>query len=206
MTRPDGQTIDPAYDSAGRLASITTATGATTFAYDPTTGDLASVTAPGGEILSYGYDGSLPTTTTWTGTVAGSVSRTYQFGCTIVQSLVFEIVGDYDPEADWLPFLLTESPLSDVSEELVSPRELDGPDADVQFRENAARIAGFLRFILAEHEVVGIDLFVSDALHAPYPTRTIAPDSIERELLAEWERREETDFSFCLVIAKAVGA
>jgi hypothetical protein len=125
-----------------------------------------------------------------------------QFGCAIVQDIVFEIVGSHDATADWLPFLVTDSPLSDVSEELVYPL---APGADTEFRRNAGRIASFLRSILAEREVSRIDLFVSDALHAPYPTRTIAPESIERELLAEWEQREETDFSFCLVIAKDGG-
>jgi hypothetical protein len=125
-----------------------------------------------------------------------------QFGCAIVQDIVFEIVGRYDSTADWLPFLLTDSPLSNVSEELVSPRELYGPEGDTRFRRHAALIAAFLRSILTEREVSGIDLFVSDAFDDSYPTRTITPESIERELLVQWERREGTDFSFCLRIAK----
>ncbi|HSB69695.1 MAG TPA: hypothetical protein VLT62_10210 [Candidatus Methylomirabilis sp.] len=50
----------------------------TIFTYHPITGKLATITAPGGIGLSYAYDGSLLTgTTTWTGPVAGSVTRTY---------------------------------------------------------------------------------------------------------------------------------
>jgi YD repeat-containing protein len=77
VIRPDGQTIVMGYDTAGRLGTITTPTGVTTYTYSPTTGTLSSTTAPGGVGLSYTWDGSLPTGTTWSGPVAGSVTRTY---------------------------------------------------------------------------------------------------------------------------------
>src|SRR5207244_12665846 len=48
----------------------------TTYAYDATKGTLTSITTPN-STLSYAYDGSLLTSTTWAGTVAGSVSRNY---------------------------------------------------------------------------------------------------------------------------------
>jgi hypothetical protein len=53
----------------------------TSFLYDdgtpeePGTGQLASVTAPGGESLGFGYHGFLLADTTWSETVSGSVSR-----------------------------------------------------------------------------------------------------------------------------------
>jgi RHS repeat-associated protein len=47
-----------------------------TYAYHPTTGNLSSIAAPG-STLSYTYDGSLLTQSTWSGTVSGSVGRTY---------------------------------------------------------------------------------------------------------------------------------
>jgi RHS repeat-associated protein len=76
ITRPDGKTIAYGYDSAGRLISITTPTGKTIYTYSSTTGNLASA-ARGTQHIAYGYNGPLPTKSTWTGTVAGSVSRTY---------------------------------------------------------------------------------------------------------------------------------
>jgi YD repeat-containing protein len=76
ITRPDGKTVSFDYDSAGRLSSQTIARGHTTFAYDPLTGKLKTITAPDGGTLAYAYDGQLLTSTTWSGTVAGSVSRT----------------------------------------------------------------------------------------------------------------------------------
>jgi RHS repeat-associated protein len=47
------------------------------FFYDPTTGLLDSLSAPGGNAITYTYDGSLPKKTTWSGEVQGSVEVTY---------------------------------------------------------------------------------------------------------------------------------
>jgi len=77
VTRPDGQTLALGYDTGGRLSALTlSGSQVTTYAYGATTGTLSSITAPG-STLSYTYDGSLLKTTTWAGTVAGSVSRNY---------------------------------------------------------------------------------------------------------------------------------
>src|SRR5207247_855571 len=46
-------------------------------AYNATTGLVASITAPGGGVLAYQYDGFLLTRQTWTGTIAGNVSQTF---------------------------------------------------------------------------------------------------------------------------------
>jgi RHS repeat-associated protein len=77
VTRPDGQIIAFGYDSAGRLSSTTTPTETTSYGYDSTTGNLSSASIAGGEAIAYGYNGPLPTSSTWTGSVAGNVSRIY---------------------------------------------------------------------------------------------------------------------------------
>jgi uncharacterized protein RhaS with RHS repeats len=78
VTRPDGQSLTLNYElTGGRLSSLTAPTGQTTFTYHPTTGQVASIASPGGVGLSYTYDGSMLTGTTWTGPVAGTVTRTY---------------------------------------------------------------------------------------------------------------------------------
>ena len=77
VTRPDGNTIGFNYDSAGRVSSLVTPTETINYSYDPTTGNLSSTDIANGEALSYGYNGPLPTSTSWTGAVNGSVSRTY---------------------------------------------------------------------------------------------------------------------------------
>src|SRR5206468_1779088 len=77
IARPDGKTINFGYDNAGRLGTLSIGSGQFSYAYSSTTGNLASITSPDGGTLSYVYDGSLLKSSTWSGTVSGSVSRTY---------------------------------------------------------------------------------------------------------------------------------
>jgi RHS repeat-associated protein len=77
VDRPDGTAIALRYDDAGRLSAITQPGGTTTLTYDPVSGDLVTIIAPDGGTLMFGYDGGLPTDTTWSGTIAGSVHLTY---------------------------------------------------------------------------------------------------------------------------------
>jgi len=88
VTRPDGQTLSLGYDTGGRLSTLTLPGSQTlTYAYDPTKGTLNSITAPS-STLSYTYFGSLLNTTTWSGTVAGSVSRNYDVNFRIITQSV----------------------------------------------------------------------------------------------------------------------
>ena len=77
ITRPDGQTIDLVYDSAGRLASQLLPHRQLGYTYDPTTGQMETITASDMGTTTYSYDGNLLTDTTWAGEVTGNVSRTY---------------------------------------------------------------------------------------------------------------------------------
>jgi RHS repeat-associated protein len=77
ITRPDGKTIKYAYDKAGRLSSVTTPTETIAYSYSSTTGSMSRASIAGGEAIAYAYNGPLLTSSTWTGTVAGAVSRSY---------------------------------------------------------------------------------------------------------------------------------
>jgi RHS repeat-associated protein len=77
VTRPDVQVLNFTYDTAGRLSALNTPGGQYSYAYNATTGNLSTITAPGSNTLSYTFDGSLRTSTTWAGTIAGNVSRTF---------------------------------------------------------------------------------------------------------------------------------
>lgn len=77
ITRPDGQTLNFGYDTAGRLSVLTLPTGEISYAYSPATGKITGITAPDNGTLSYTYNGALLTQTAWNGTVAGSIDRTY---------------------------------------------------------------------------------------------------------------------------------
>ncbi|MCP5013247.1 MAG: RHS repeat protein [Aestuariibacter sp.] len=77
VDRPDGKFIEYGYDYAGRLGSITTTQGVYLYDYDVSTGNLNSMTTPGGGQVRYDYNNYLINKTTWTGMVAGTVERTY---------------------------------------------------------------------------------------------------------------------------------
>jgi len=69
ITRPDDKTLDFAYDNVGRLTQLAIPEGDISYAYDNATSNLKSITTTDGETLSYGYNGSLLTETTWSGQV-----------------------------------------------------------------------------------------------------------------------------------------
>ncbi len=78
ITRPDSLTVVFGYETAtGRPSTVTFDRGQLVFGYHASTGMLNSITAPGSNTLSFTYDGSLPTSVTWAGAVAGSVGVTF---------------------------------------------------------------------------------------------------------------------------------
>ncbi|MHB1273346.1 MAG: RHS repeat-associated core domain-containing protein [Rhodanobacter sp.] len=77
IVRPDGATLDYGYDTGGRLSTVSTPTGSYQYSYDTKSGKQTSILAPGNEALSFSWDGFLQTGVSWSGTVNGSVSRTY---------------------------------------------------------------------------------------------------------------------------------
>ncbi len=77
ITRPDGQRVTFNYGaSTGRLENLTTPLGTQTLSYDEK-GRLVATTTPDNQTLSYAYDGSLPRSETWEGTIAGSLNLEY---------------------------------------------------------------------------------------------------------------------------------
>jgi RHS repeat-associated protein len=77
VQRPDGQLVALAYNTGGKLDTLTIPRGQYGYSYDATSGKLATLTAPDGGTLSYTYDGFLPLSTTWSGAISGSVSKGY---------------------------------------------------------------------------------------------------------------------------------
>jgi RHS repeat-associated protein len=77
ITRPDGQTVDFDHNASGKkLSAITIPTGTYGYTYK-STGQLNTITAPGGQGLAYTYDGFLMTSEAASGTVAGTVGYIY---------------------------------------------------------------------------------------------------------------------------------
>lgn len=83
------------YDDAGRLENVVTPDGTYNYAYG-STGTLASIIAPGGEHLTYTYDGNLVTEVGWSGDVTGAVSFQYDDSFRVVSEN--GISYRYDPD------------------------------------------------------------------------------------------------------------
>ncbi|MDD5309983.1 MAG: hypothetical protein PHU25_21915, partial [Deltaproteobacteria bacterium] len=78
ITRPDGRTIELLPDAAGRVGRMQTSDGVhADYAYDSTTGKLATISGPYFEELSYTYSGFLVIGESLDGVVAGDVTHTY---------------------------------------------------------------------------------------------------------------------------------
>ncbi len=99
--RPDGRSLALSHDSGGRLAAIDFSHGPIGYGYDPASGVVASLGAP--EVaLRYAYDGELLTGTTWSGAVAGSVSRAYDHDFRLTSQRVNganEVTFQYDADS-----------------------------------------------------------------------------------------------------------
>lgn len=105
ITRPDGQTVNFNYDSAGRLSNQQLQPGNITldsYSYHATTGKLSSITDLAGGKLSFTYSGALLTQTAWTGSVAGTVNATYDNDFRVISLTVngsLAIAHTYDADS-----------------------------------------------------------------------------------------------------------
>ena len=103
VLRPDGDTVDFTYNATtGQLTAMTIPGGAYAYAYDPATGNLTTISDPDGGTLSYIYDGFLLTDETWSGNVAGTVTRGYDNNFRVTSLSVNSDVITYGYDNDGL--------------------------------------------------------------------------------------------------------
>jgi RHS repeat-associated protein len=102
VQRPDGQTVSLAYNSGGKLDTLTIPRGQYSYGYDGATGKLSTLSAPDGGQLSFSYDGFLPLATTWNGEVYGSVSQSYDNNFWITNRSVNGMPVSYSYDNDGL--------------------------------------------------------------------------------------------------------
>jgi RHS repeat-associated protein len=76
LLQPNGGSIEPLYDASGRLKSLTAPGTVLNYTYDENTGLLTAITTSD-ESIVYTYDGPLITGASWSGTISGSVGRTF---------------------------------------------------------------------------------------------------------------------------------
>ncbi|MCG8461863.1 MAG: hypothetical protein MI919_36735, partial [Holophagales bacterium] len=78
LVRPDAGELVFTYEPRiGRLLTITAPRGDLSLTYQPADGELSTITTFDSEALTFGYDGPLVDSVAWSGTVNGSVERTY---------------------------------------------------------------------------------------------------------------------------------
>jgi RHS repeat-associated protein len=78
ITRPDSSTIQITYAESSLSQTVNLPGGETLqLDHDPVTGNLTSTTLTDGASLAHSYDGALRTGTSWSGSVTGSVTQTY---------------------------------------------------------------------------------------------------------------------------------
>jgi RHS repeat-associated protein len=88
VLRPDSVEVTMAYDSAGRLGTVTIPAGTYAYTYSPTTGLLTGVTSPDSIGLGYTYDGSLLKRVEWSGAISGSVDVSYDNDFRVIKQRV----------------------------------------------------------------------------------------------------------------------
>ncbi len=100
IERPGDEAVTFDYDSGGRLVTRSMPAGDTTYTHEATTGQVRSITAPGGIGLQFQWDGFLPVRTEWTGPVSGTVSRDFDHSFWLTGESVngTPITFDYDDD------------------------------------------------------------------------------------------------------------
>ncbi len=102
LLRPDGQSLDYGYDTAGRLETLSIDRGDYLYAYNATTGHPTRIDAPGGIGLNYDYSGALLTRVTLGGPLGGSVGFGYDNDFRVTSQRINNadpINFSYDPDS-----------------------------------------------------------------------------------------------------------
>jgi len=94
--------VNFSYDFAGRVQAVSLARGQLAYGYDPVSGALSSIAAPGGVSLSFSYDGPLLTGTALTGPVAATTSFGYDRNFRVVRETVNGSLINLGYDADGL--------------------------------------------------------------------------------------------------------
>ncbi|NJL26928.1 MAG: hypothetical protein HC897_03105 [Thermoanaerobaculia bacterium] len=102
VQRPDGTTLDFSYDPGGRLTAVTGPSGVVSYTYRPGTKDIATIRAASGALLSYQYDGFLPTASVWSGAVAGSLERVWNNNFEMIEERVNGVGVSFEHDLDGL--------------------------------------------------------------------------------------------------------
>lgn len=132
-----------------------------------------------GEIV-FGDEIEPDDTDIWFDLAAAAVANrlNIQFGANIIQKEVFEILGGFSDD-NRMPFLITESPVSDVSDGLIDPDPYvhGGDGARVITRAALAKVAVLIRTCLGHDKVRAVEVVFSEGVDSAYETVPATPDT-----------------------------
>ena len=77
VTRADGRTVTISHDGVGRVDTVSIGRGDYEVEYNPITGQASQLSAPDTSTIALAYTGDRLLSTTWSGTVTGTVGRSY---------------------------------------------------------------------------------------------------------------------------------
>lgn len=102
LTRPDGTGVEFLYDSARRVAGITTPLGTQQLTWSATSGHLVGNTTADGVTMAYSYDGDLVTDISTSGPVTAALHFTYDTSFRVASETVAGSTISYTYNADSL--------------------------------------------------------------------------------------------------------
>ncbi|MDY7094418.1 MAG: RHS repeat-associated core domain-containing protein [Acidobacteriota bacterium] len=103
IQRAGGEALGFAYDDLGRLESFTHPDGQTTLGWDTSAGQVGTLTTSEGSTLTYGYQGHLLRSLSWSGPVTGTVDWSFNAELKVASMRVGgSTLASYDYDRDGL--------------------------------------------------------------------------------------------------------
>jgi hypothetical protein len=127
-----------------------------------------------------------------------------QLGCAVVQPLVFEILGrERTFSGETLPYLITDSPIWDVSERVIDKFSPDYPEAepDGTLEERLCRLQRFFAGTLRIETIVKVMAVFTVGFSPEYPEVELCADRFVERMLQLYEGAMEVP-SVKLVIVR----
>jgi len=114
-----------------------------------------------------------------------------QLGCNIAQSIVFEILGKEPTAGRELLFLLTDSPISDTSDELLTYWGESQEQIKTKVKSIGTKIRDFLASTRSIDCIARVNFFISEGYDTSYRREEVSLESVVDRLA---ELAEEYDW------------
>jgi hypothetical protein len=129
-----------------------------------------------------------------------AIRLSIQLSICIVQQIVFEIIGtnSLSELETKMPFLLTDSPISDVSDELIDLDDIDG--GVEKLKRTLEQLQSFLARIKKTAVVSDVIIYFSEGYDNKYENITSSLDTFTKDCLGVFARSGDVG-SLCLKVS-----